>query len=458
MNPPRTTPDHTTPAARRAVLLVLALLTAGLLINSALIHPTRNYLLDFRAYYAAGHATVARVNPYDPAAINHHLTLPGTQRICQYLYPPPTLAIAAIFAQLPYPAAQIPWTLLQTTLLLGTFVLTLRTLNCRLDSPTALVVGVAFMTSTAVSQLFHWGQFDAIPLFFVALAFWALSRHHTASAGVALGLATVAKISPLLYLGVFIIRRQRRALITAAATITLPIAITYVLLGPTVFGRWLYALQNFTTQLPVRISPDNMSLSGLITRALVHAETTQGTSLPWLNAGPDAATAISLIISVTILTLTTLWMIHHRHVLSNADCLAATIPVALLISGVTWTHHGVQLLIPLALITATALRTPRLRTFDATWLLLTLILYTNWPVDRFQLQLPPQLAHAVGPTLTYALLSTWLFMLTRFVPLKRATFVTTLEHATVSRTTPPKPSHDNTRHQQPEEPVLTNLC
>jgi alpha-1,2-mannosyltransferase len=436
--------------SRRAGGMLLLVLAGGIGLNHAVIQPKHCYLLDFRAYYAAGRALHMGVNPYDLDAVGRSVTLPGQQRIVRYFYPPPTLGLMYVLAWLPYPAGQVPWCLLQLALLLLAFGLMCRAVGCRLGSPAAVLIGFAFLSSAAVAELFRWGQIDMLVLALLAAAYLALVSRRTGEkgvrdlcagrnrvhptvatekapdaflagiAGACIGLAAVVKVTPLLYLGVLLLRKEVKALVVAVICMAALMLGAYGILGGEICRFWLLSLSGFSGELPTLVHPHNMSLRAFVYRALVNHESGDGPSVPWIDAGPAVGSAVAWGLIVVIAGVTVWWMYRHRRVLNTAECLAAAIPAVLLSSAVTWTHHGVQLLVPLAVVAATALRVPRLGALDWGWLLLILLLYANWPVERFGLVLPPWLAHAAGPTATYAIGLTWLFMVLRYVPLKKA--------------------------------------
>ena len=115
--------------------------------------------------------------------------------------------------------------------------------------------------------------------------------------------------------------------------------------------------------------------------------------MPWVDLGPQAANGLTWTLLAVMAAATVVWMLRHRHVLTTGECLAAAIPAVLLASTVTWTHHGVQLLLPLAVMTAAVIRAPHLRVLDSGWLALIWLLYTNWPVEEFAVNLPAWQAH-----------------------------------------------------------------
>jgi hypothetical protein len=421
--------EHRSAPGRNAALVVLLALVGGLGLNYAIIQPLHVYLLDFRAYYAAGLALQAGVNPYDVEAVRAAVDLPGQQNITAYLYPPPTLPLAWAVSRLPYPGGQLPWCLLQLALLVAAFWLVLRGVDCALASAAAVLVAFAFFTSAPVQQLFHWGQFDMVPLVLLAAAFLALQRGRRTAAGLSLGLAVVAKVTPLLYVGVLLVRREKAAVATALLTVLATLAAAWLWLGGEVFGQWLRALSTLGSRPATLSSPENMSLLAYMYRALANQPNAHGESLPWIDLGRGAAQAATLAALGLIAAVTLWWMVRNRRRLSSAECLAAAVPVALLTSSVTWVHHGVQLLLPLAVVSVAVARQPRMRVLDAGWLAMIILLYANWPMERFQLGLPSRLAHLVGPTMTYATGLLWLMMVVRYVPLKLAAACAAATHA-----------------------------
>ena len=419
MPPPPAECKRTVPVPYRAGRLFLLVLAGSVGLNLAVLNPIHNYLLDFRGYYAAGQALRAGIVPYDVANVRQQVTLPGAQSIVPYLYPPPTLGLMYLVSLLPYPAGQVPWCLFQYALLLGALWLVLRALRCPLGSPTSVLVAFAFLTSSAARELFRWGQFDMVPLALLAAAVLMLLRGRLTFAGVAVGLAVIAKVTPLLGLGALCLRREWKAVVAGLLTIAVLMATSGAVLGIHVIPAWLFRLSAYGNDLPSLVTPHNISLHGFIYRALAPYPGPPDPSVPWLNLGAATACVCASILSAAMLAVTAWWIHRGRNSMNSAECLAATIPVALLVSPISWTHYGVQLLIPLAMIVVTTLRQPRLRPLDTVWLLLTLLLYANWPVEHLALNLPSPVAHLVGPTMTYAAGLIWLFMLVRYVPLKQ---------------------------------------
>ena len=412
-------------------LILLWVLILGTGVRLALIHPVQNYLLDFRAYYAAATAATGGLDPYDTDSVRAHVALPGQQRIIGYLYPPPTLWLFAGFAKLPYPAAQVPWLILQFGLAIAALAIILRALRCEFGSPASVLVGFAFLSSAAVWELFRWGQFDMIVVLLLVLAVAAMlrdratsagtgpGRHIPLSGGVWLGLAAVAKVTPIVYLAVLAIRKRWKP---AAAGLAVIVALFAVALiwpgyGPTL--SWLDGLQSFSADQHAAMSPNNLSLRGFVYRLFVEHPTHEGPSVPWVDLGLATARWIVRLAAVALCIVTAGWLWLRRRDLSTAECVCAAIPLVLLLSPQTSAHHCVQLLLPLAFIIVTACRCRHIPAVDVVWITLIVLLFVLGSGGRIESASKPWLNHLISPTITYAVGLTWLFFVARFVLLKQ---------------------------------------
>jgi alpha-1,2-mannosyltransferase len=400
-------------------MILLCVLIAGMGLRLALIHPAQNYLLDFRAYYAAATAATRGFDPYDTEAVRAHVSLPGKQEIIGYLYPPPTLWLFAGFARLPYPAAQVPWLVLQLGLGVAALGLILRTLRCEFGSPASVLVGYAFLGSAAVWELFRWGQFDMIVVLLLVLAVAAMPRDRPLSGGVWLGLAVVAKVTPIVYLAVLAIRKRWKPAAAGLAVIVALLAVALIWPGYGATLSWLDGLRTFCADQHAAMSPNNLSLRGFVYRLFVEHPTHEGPSAPWIDLGLATAQWIVRLAAGALCLVTAAWLWLRRHDLSTAECVCAVIPLVLLLSPQTSAHHCVQLLLPLAFIIVTACRCRRIPAVDVVWITLIVLLFVLGSGGRIESATKPWLNHLIAPTTTYAVGLTWLFFVARFVPLKQ---------------------------------------
>lgn len=429
--PPSHGLGHRCPAGLRSTpagLLLLIVLLAGFGVRYALVHPAQNCLLDFRAFYSAGLAVQSGLNPYDQTqrrAVIDPL-LPGEQSLVGYGYPPPTLVLMYAISSLPYEVAQVAWCLLQFGLLVSGLLLLFRALHIEFGSPAALLIACVFWISDPVFNLFRWGQSDGIRVALLGLAIYALARRRPAAAGFSIALAAIAKVYPVAYLWAFVLRREWRGLLAGAVTIAALMAIGLAASSPAARRSYLGNNRNEFAQVAGVISPQNMSLTGYLHRAFVHNPDGRDVSTPWLDLGAAFARNATVATAGLLIVLTSGWIIRGRGVLSTTDCVAALVPVVLLAEVNAWPHHCVVLIVPLSLVVWCAASQPRLAPLDAVWVGAALFLFAFCPVHRAEVELPDRLEHLVGPTTTYAMLLTWLFMLVRYPVLKQRA-----EHAAV---------------------------
>jgi alpha-1,2-mannosyltransferase len=334
------------------------------------------------------------------------------------VYPPPTLGLVYGVAALPYAGVQVAWCVVQFALGVGGVLLLLRGLGCAVGSIGSLLVILPFALSPAFAELFRWGQFDMIIVALLSGAMVASIRGRSGLAGALVGLAAAAKLTPLIYLGVFVVRREWRALAASVVTIVIVTGASCGLLGGEGVSQWLVNLRDFGNEPQGTISPENMSLLGFAYRAFVAGERFQGPSVPWWDLGPAAATWASRAACVALILPTFGWIARHRARISTADAIAALVPVALLVSPRTWTHHTVALIVPILVLVLAVVRSRHAARFDFTALACVLLLLTNSPVLQFGVELPPALAHLLTPVPTFAAFATWLFMLARLIPLR----------------------------------------
>lgn len=413
----------TEPGCRRtpAGALLLALVLLGCFVRYGLVNPGQNYQLDFRAFYATGRALHMGINPYDLEAKRSTVNplLPGEQHLMGYANPPPTLALLYAVAMLPLPAAQIVWAWFQFGLVLGGMLLLFRAVGAAFGSPASLLIGIPYWLSYPLYSLFRWGQSDGIRVAFVALAVFLLTRRRCVSAGISVGLAAVAKVYPVAYLWVFLLRREWKALLAGCVTIAVTMTAGLAALSPEARDSYLSVNRDEFSKVDWVISPENMSVVGFVHRAFVDNEHGVEASRAWVNLGPRFALAASVAADLGLVAITSLWILRRRHELTAADAVAALVPVVLLAELNAWPHHCVALLVPLALIGGLVARQPRLGGGDTLWVGAIVFLYAFCPVHQFAVGLPKTLEHLLGPTTTYAMFLTWLFMLLRYPVLKR---------------------------------------
>lgn len=410
-------------AMRRSPLgvLLLVVVLGGSFVRYGIVNPGQNYQLDFRAFYATGRALHMGLNPYDLEAKQRLIAphLPGNQSLMGYANPPPTLPLLYLVALPSLPVAQVAWAWFQLLLLLAGLLLLLRAVGAQFGSLASLAIAIPYWLSYPVFCLFRWGQFDGLRVALLALAVLLATRGRLVAAGGSLGLAAVAKVYPAAYLWVLLLRREWKALLAGCATIAVLMAVGLAALGPEGRAKYLFVNQDEFSKVDWVISPQNMSVVGFMHRALVDNEHGTEPSRAWIDLGARAALVASVTGNLLLVAITSLWILRRRREVSVAEAVAALVPVVLLAELNAWPHHCVSMLVPLTFVVAAVARQRDPGWLDLSWVGLIVFLYAFCPVHQFDVGLPSWMGHLAGPTTTYAMLLTWLFLLLRYPKLKR---------------------------------------
>ncbi|HEY8156969.1 MAG TPA: glycosyltransferase family 87 protein [Myxococcota bacterium] len=186
--------------AARAFQLLSLLLLPGLFVSYAYGNLQIN---DFSIYYTAARAAQGGVDPYSVEG--------PSQR--SYVYPPGFAALVAPLALLPFPVAAVLWTALGLAAVLTSLWLCLDLLGISRGPVAWTVGGLALLCSGRMldSELGN-GQANHWVLLGLAACAWLLARGRPALGGLALSLAIVAKVTPLLLAVYLVGKREWRAL------------------------------------------------------------------------------------------------------------------------------------------------------------------------------------------------------------------------------------------------------
>ena len=321
--------------------------------------------IDFRVYYIAGtmvgtHSELYEVADGDPALKPYfvlfgvksssdsgtqaqHLAFPSAG---PFLYPPLAALAMRPLTHFSPRLALFLWrcfsaflTLVSVYFIVATFDLG----NVWTSSVLALAGAFAFFPFVETIDL---GQINALILACWAIGIYlAVHRKFTFSAFF-FALGTLIKITPLLALGLFVIRRQWNWVLSYFAWLLL-------LLGLSVgFGGWHSHVTYVRKVLPALscAAPitENKSLGGLIQSLaigdVVVFDSENPKLLPLIPAACILATALGAILYVGILLFFYRWRKDQRAL--GAE-LAAIALLSLLISPIAWRHHYLLALIPL---------------------------------------------------------------------------------------------------------------
>ena len=308
----------------------------------------------------------------------------GTESwVVAYIYPPFFALLLAPLTSLGLVAAARIWLLVVHAAFLIALALILR-IHPELSRSGRRLLLLASFTFMPVYLNLKFQQVASVWLLLLTATLWAAMRRRHGLAGVFIAAAASLKVSPIFLIPLF--ARLGRWRIAVLASVTLvAVTVATMLAAP---GSW----QFFTVVLP-RIGLgtanwDNGSIDGLVSRIVELA--------PRLFGGVTQTVAkVAIVAAVVIVIGITLWFARGP----SADTwtlrlgVAALITSLLIVSSVTWQHHLVTLLLPIA--TAAAWITVRRPGARYAWGLAAA--YVMCWVDRRAFPLPADLqVHTAG--------------------------------------------------------------
>lgn len=177
---------------------------------STTIERTRNGR-DFASYYLAAHALDAGLDPYSPADLRTVGKELGRPRGAHpFFYPPPFLPIMAWTRTLDLHTAYARWAVFDALCAVSALLalgLWWRRLHPLAPALLALLLG----GTTAIPNNHIMGQANHLVLLLVVLGLWAEARERQTLAGVLIGAACMAKMSPALFVLWWMVRGRWRA-------------------------------------------------------------------------------------------------------------------------------------------------------------------------------------------------------------------------------------------------------
>jgi Glycosyltransferase family 87 len=188
------------PWLNRAVYVVLAAEIAGV-VWYAVAHTA----VDFSVYLWGGHAIIHDGRLYLDRAHGHWFT-----------YPPFAAVVFVPVSLLPVVAARLLWELVSVAAFVAACVTTLKLAGWR---PTRTAVAAVVAAGLLLEPVYHTlfaGQINTILLALVLADVWRVARGRRAGIGV--GIAAAIKLTPAIFVLVFLLARRTRAAVTAVIT------------------------------------------------------------------------------------------------------------------------------------------------------------------------------------------------------------------------------------------------
>jgi len=284
--------------------------------------------LDLRVYRAADRKLFAGGNPFVGLFTVNKLP---------FTYPPFALVVLSPLAFGPLGLVEALWWLVSSAALVALLFLLLEAergrdtgrvdrtdeRGCRLRSLAiaAALGAVATLALEPVRSNMNYGQINLILMLLVVCD---LTCANSRWRGVMVGLAAAVKLTPLIYLGYFLVRRDQKSLLRGGATFVVATAATWLALPSESALYWFHELAN-----PGRTGDvagvSNQSWQGLLNRAPFH--------------GGELATVLWIVLCVA--TIASGFLLVRRPSVKErpAETILVLALVELLISPISWTHH-----------------------------------------------------------------------------------------------------------------------
>ena len=323
---------------RERVLLMLVVIAAGYYVTWSVVQwvtlTPAALRFDFVNYFGGAQAAAHGTDIYADFKQSW-----GTESwVVAYIYPPFFALVLAPLTSLGLVAAARIWLLVVHAAFLVALALVLR-INPELSRSGRRLFLLASFSFMPVYLNLKFQQVATVWLLLLTATLWAALRRRAGLGGIFIAAAASLKVSPIFLILLFARLGRWRIAVLGSLTL-LAVTVISMLAAP---GSW----QFFTVVLP-RIGLgtanwDNGSIDGLVSR-LVELD-------PGLFGGATQTVAKAAIVGAAVIVIgITLW--YARPLGEPAWALrlgvAALITSLLIVSSVTWQHHLVTLLLPVA--------------------------------------------------------------------------------------------------------------
>jgi len=247
----------------------------------------------------------------------------GSSGTNYFTYPPLAAALFAPMTLLPGALAQVLWELVSVAALAVAACATLKLARWQPTRPQiAVVTGVSLLLEPVYHTLFN-GQINLILLALVAMDVWWVSEGRRGG-GMGVGIAAALKLTPGIFIVLFLLTRRTKAAVTAAVTFLACGLIGYLVAPGASRLYWTRYFYDTKRLYPAYIG--NQSIYGATIRIFD-------------GPGHVGLWYLPLTIVVAVVGLASAAVFARRHDWLRA--LAVTGVTGLLISPVSWTHHWV---------------------------------------------------------------------------------------------------------------------
>jgi Glycosyltransferase family 87 len=296
--------------------------------------------LDFGAFYTWSYAARIGLNPYSPDAVMPLASRLGVRAVPAN-YPPPFILAIEPLSLVPRIEAFWLWHGINLCLLLIAVWMLVADLH---PPQKRIAFACAALLYGPVTDALFWGQVEPFLLLMLVIALRKSAARRDIASGIAVGLAALCKIYPVVLLGYFLFSRRWTVVASAGLTILVGILLSIAAFGSELSVDFLHQI-SMTAGDKLWSNTLNASLGAIVAKSL------------WLLAGHDYGLAMKVLrTALIVLAVSAVLLMTIRGTLSakrrGDDSIGFGLWVAatVLLTPVVWPHHLTILLIPLRLV------------------------------------------------------------------------------------------------------------
>jgi alpha-1,2-mannosyltransferase len=277
------------------VILRIALLALALGLAAAYVIAGASHQWDFETYYYAASAYRAGLDPY---LLQSLTTVAGKPIELPFIYPPATLLLFVPFSYLPLGTASLVWLSLKCVLA-GILVWIWRKEFLRFVAPDLVLVTALLGFDLALLWDLRTGNVSLVEQALLWSGFFAYVRGRFSVAAVLIGLASVFKLGPIVFLALFLSPLGERNRV-APIVLGLVAFVSLIVVPLVPFASWTHALTAAFGQ--GSLTPNSDPSAPTVLGWVLSLAGTPPSSAPWIQASLYALFVI-VVISASVAAL-----------------------------------------------------------------------------------------------------------------------------------------------------------
>lgn len=323
----------------KLILIIVTLLSiANFTFEYGIKITSEQKTIDFPSFYWASDALFNHsISPYD----FNYLQSNTEKKIFPFLYPPPSAILFYPLSLFEYKNALVIYSVINHLAIIAAIFLLIKIFNYKCLSIQSLLLTIIIYNSYPLVENTYSGQVSVIVLVFL-LIFVLLKDRFQTIACLALALAIILKMYPIVILPVLLINRNYKLLIKTTSLLLLLTLGSTLFIPSFVWKDWLVNVvpSGGYGEYPEGLTDvslfDNKGVNGVFAEILIKQDPAKIANYPVFAK----AATYSICIGLVIIT----FFVVYRYIDQNArealeKIVFVTMPLIFLIAPFSWTHH-----------------------------------------------------------------------------------------------------------------------